>query len=271
MLNKGTKGKNFIIALSAIFIVSFILMTLNIKSKKGPAFFESVFSWIVSPFQTLLSQTRHSISGVADHYFLLVNLVNTNENLQRELENLTQQNNQLRERLYKNERVLGLLERQDSRSERVTVASIIGRDATQWSKALFIDKGTRHEVHENFAVVTDLGLVGHIIQAAPNSSKVLLINDSRSAVDALFQETRVSGVVAGTGGETCAMRHVPIDAIVNVGDKVVSSGMGGIFPKGLLVGTVSHVVKRKQGLFQEITVTPAADLSRLEEVLVLLP
>lgn len=271
MLNKEAKGKNFVIVLSAIFIVSFILMTLNIKSKKGPVLFESVFAWIVSPFQTVFSQTLHSISGAVDHYFLLVDLVKTNEDLQRKLDNLTKQNNQLRERLYENQRVLGLLERQGSRSERMTVASVIGRDATQWSKALFIDKGTKHEVHENFAVVTDLGLVGHIIQATPNTSKVLLINDSRSAVDALFQETRVSGVVAGTGGETCAMRHVPIDAVVNVGDKVVSSGMGGIFPKGLLVGTVSHVMKRKQGLFQEITVTPEADLSRLEEVLVLLP
>jgi len=89
-------------------------------------------------------------------------------------------------------------------------------------------------------------------------------------VDALFQESRISGVVVGGGDDECHLKFVPNTADVKVGDKVLSSGLGGIFPKGLIIGKVSQVIKKKQGLFQDITLVPSSDLSRLEEVLVLL-
>ena len=117
-------------------------------------------------------------------------------------------------------------------------------------------------------MVTKSGVIGQIIHAGPTSSKVLLTIDSRSAVDALFQDSRVSGVVVGTGGEECKIKYVPNTAEIKVGDRVLSSGLGGIFPKGLFIGTVSQVIKKKQGLFQEITLTPSSDLSKLEEVLI---
>ncbi|MBT7178088.1 MAG: rod shape-determining protein MreC, partial [Nitrospina sp.] len=120
------------------------------------------------------------------------------------------------------------------------------------------------------AVVTDSGVIGQVIHAGLNTSKVLLIVDGRSAVDALFQESRISGVVVGAGENECELKFVPNTADVKVGDQVLSSGLGGIFPKGLIIGTVSQVSRKKQGLFQDITLVPSADLSRLEEVLVLL-
>ena len=98
-------------------------------------------------------------------------------------------------------------------------ASIIGRDATQWSKVVFINKGVHQGINENYAAVTHLGVIGHVIQANRNSSKILLITDSRSAIDVLFQDSRVSGVVVGTGGDLCDMRFVPIDAVVHVGGR----------------------------------------------------
>lgn len=271
MLNRGTKLKNSIIVFASILLISFALITVNFKSSKSPIILESLFVWIVSPIQTLFTHTANSISDTIDHYFFLVNISKENENLRREIAGLIKQKNSLQEQVYQKERLLGLGRYQDNRSGQSEVASIIGRDATQWSKVVFIDKGTKQGVREDFAVVTDLGVIGHVIQSNSNSSKVLLINDSRSAVDALFQKSRVSGVVVGTGEDVCRMRYVPIGAVVNVGDKVVASGMGGIFTKGLMVGTVSRVTKRKQGLFQEITIAPSADLTRLEEVLVLLP
>ena len=119
--------------------------------------------------------------------------------------------------------------------------------------------------------MTDAGVIGHIIQASAKASKVLLITDSRSAVDSLFQETRNTGVTVGTGQGVCKMKFVPTWADVNIGDKVISSGLGGIFPKGLMVGVVVDVVKKKEDLFQDITVAPSADLSQMEEVVVILP
>lgn len=151
------------------------------------------------------------------------------------------------------------------------VASVIGRDATQWSKVVTVNKGTQSGLRDHLAVITAAGVIGQVINAGLNTSKVLLIVDGRSAVDALFQNSRVSGVVVGMGEDACQMKFVPNTADVKVGDSVLSSGLGGIFPKGLVIGKVSQVSRKKQGLFQEITLTPSADLSRLEEVLVLLP
>ncbi|MFQ5673452.1 MAG: rod shape-determining protein MreC [Nitrospinales bacterium] len=270
MLNKEAKGKNLVVVLSSIFLIAFALITINIKSDKTADFLESPFVWIVSPFQSLFTSAVDSVSEVVNHYLFLVEVSRENEALKRQVALLKQEKNRLREQLLHHERIRNLLERQGGREGRVEAASVIGRDATQWSKVVFIDKGVNRGIRENYAVVTHLGVVGRVIQAGANASKVLLITDSRSAVDVLFQGSRVSGVMVGTGGEECDVRFVPIDAVVHVGDKIISSGMGAIFPKGLVVGTVARVTKKKQGLFQKITATPNADLARLEEVLVLL-
>tara|TARA_B100000686_G_C16772692_1_gene966285 strand:- start:450 stop:1187 length:738 start_codon:yes stop_codon:yes gene_type:complete len=245
-------------------------MTFNIGPSKGPVFFESFVTSIVSPLQKFFSQTVNWVKEYSDHYFFLANVSGKNKRLQAEINRLVRKNNELRERLLQEERLDKLLGTEEFNSNHI-LGNVIARDATQWSRVVFIDKGTNDGVDENVAIASNLGVIGHVIQAGNTSSKVLLINDSRSAVDALFQGSRVFGVVAGTGGDVCKMKYVPLEADVKVGDKVISSGLGGVFPKGWMVGTVSKVVRRKQGLFQEITVQPSADLNRLEEVLVLLP
>lgn len=270
MYKRLAKGKKNIVILSSILLLSLVLMTINIKSPKGAFFLESVIAWTVSPIQKLFTRTVDAISDIFSHYVFLVNVTKENDALHREIDSLRARNNELIERMYWQGRVGDLLNYRENYPKKTLVASIIGRDATQWSKMVFIDKGTRQGARENQAVVTDAGVVGHVMQAMGNSAKVLLIVDSRSAVDALFQESRVSGVVAGTGQNWCDMKYVPYSAKVEVGDVVLSSGLGGVFPKGLVVGRVTHVKKKKQGLFQEIAVAPGADLARLEEVLVLL-
>ena len=268
--DKG-KGRNSVIALSTVLLVSFALITVNIKSSKRPMFFESLVFNIISPFQNALAHTLQAITEWSDHYIFLRNVAIENESLRAEVESLTWQKNKLKESLLQGQRLSQLLETPEGLGSNHNVATVIGRDATQWSKVIFIDKGTEDGISENMTIASNLGVIGHVIQVGSGISKVLLINDSRSAVDALFQNSRIFGVVTGTGGEDCKMKYVPLEANVKVGDKVVSSGLGGAFPKGWMVGTVVNVVKKKQGLFQEITVKPSADLNRLEEVLVLLP
>jgi len=271
VLNKEAKGKNLVVVFFSILLIAFVLITINIKSEKTVDFFESPFVWIVAPFQSLLTSAVNSVSEVVNHYVFLVEVSRENETLKRQIGLLYQEKNHLQEQLLRHERMHDRLARQSRRQGRVEAASVVGKDATQWSKVVFIDKGANRGIHENYAVVTHLGVIGHVIQASANASKVLLITDSRSAVDVLFQGSRVSGVMVGTGGDLCDVQFVPVDAAVHVGDKIISSGMGAIFPKGLVVGVVAQVTKKKQGLFQKITVTPNADLARLEEVLVLLP
>ncbi len=245
-------------------------MTLNVKQEKGTDFLDSVAGFILSPFQNFFTQSIQSVSDSINHYFFLVDVARENDQLKLEVQRLISEKNQLVERLASQKRLAKLMAYDDGWEKKAVVASVIGKDATQWSKVVVINKGTQHGIKDHLAVVTDAGVIGQVIHAGPNTSKVLLIVDGRSAVDALFQDNRISGVVVGMGENECQLKFVPNTADVKVGDSVLSSGLGGIFPKGLIIGKVSQVSKKKQGLFQEITLTPSSDLSRLEEVLVLL-
>jgi rod shape-determining protein MreC len=268
--NKGPKGKKNIILVFSILLFSLALMSLSAKQEKEISFLDSLAGLILSPFQNLFTQSVQSVSDGIDHYFDLVDVSKENEQLRSEVARLVNEKNDLIERILRQKRLAGLVAYQEDRKKESLVATVIGKDATQWSRVVFIDKGTRDGVRTHLAVVTKLGVIGQIIHAGPTTSKVLLTIDSRSAVDALFQDSRVSGVVVGTGGKQCKIKFVPNTAEIKVGDRVLSSGLGGVFPKGLVVGTVSKIVKKKQGLFQEITLTPSSDLSNLEEVLVFL-
>ena len=271
MPRKGNKGKRLITLLSLLILLSLVLMTINIKRDQSPFFFESLIVTIISPVQAVFTQVVASISGVFEHYFFVVNSASENKELRKQINQLYREKNELTERVNQQERIARLIPNEEPQARQLTVAMVIGRDATQWSKVVFIDKGTKQGVYENLAVMTNAGVIGHIIQSTGTTSKVLLITDSRSAVDSLFQGSRVTGVAVGTGTNAVKMKYVPMNAKVAVGDPILSSGLGGIFPKGLRIGVVSQIIKMKQGLFQDITVNPSADFSRLEEVLVLMP
>ena len=263
--------KNKFLTLSLIFLISFLLMTVNVKSSKKPIFLESFVFWVITPFQNMVTKATHKIAEMTDHYFHLVNISLENKVLKSQIGKLIQEKNQLQEALHRQKRLYRLFGDPGDLNHKFVSASVVGRDATQWSKVIFINKGTHDGIQKNLAVVSNLGIIGHVIQAGFRTSKILPINDSRSAIDALFQESRIFGVVVGTGESFCKMKYVPIDAKVEEGDIVVSSGMGGIFPKGWVVGSVSQVIRPEQGLFKEVSVKPGADLARLEEVMALTP
>ncbi|HWP34073.1 MAG TPA: rod shape-determining protein MreC, partial [Thermodesulfobacteriota bacterium] len=161
-------------------------------------------------------------------------------------------------------RLLGLRERAGFSG---VVATVIAVDASGWFRTVTIDRGSADGLERGLAVVTPDGVVGRTQAVASRAAKVLLITDPNSAVDALVQRSRARGVVAGRLGPELEMRYVHRTEDVQVGDLVVTSGVGGVFPKGLPIGVVS-AVRKTTGLFQSVEVTPAVDLSKLEEVLV---
>ena len=271
MPNRQPQRKHFIGFLASILIFSLVLMTVNVRYEKSNLFFESIVVWFFSPIQNLLTSTTSYVSDAFDHYFFLVETSKENDRLLLKVNLLSKKNNELIERNKLLERSDNLIEFLDKDERPFVIAKVIGYDATQWSKVIFINRGTNHKVQKNSSVMNNAGVIGHVIHSSPNSSKVLLITDGRSAVDSLFQETRESGITVGTGENICEMKFVPISAKINLGDKVISSGLGGVFPKGLVVGRVVDIVKKSQDLFQDIMVEPSADLSNIEEVIVLLP
>jgi len=152
-------------------------------------------------------------------------------------------------------------------------ARVIGRESATWSSMIVISKGTLAGIQKNMAVVTEKGVVGHVVEAGPNSSKVQLILDPRSSVGTLVQrpESRVTGIVEGDMDNPTMPRmvNIPKTADVVEGDVIVTSGYGGIYPKGLIVGLVSELKNDAGGLLKIAILESAVDFQKLEDVAVI--
>lgn len=146
-------------------------------------------------------------------------------------------------------------------------AQVIGRDPSNWSNSLILDKGLTEGVRRDKAVLSTKGLVGRVLEVGRYSSKVLLITDPNSKVGVMIQRNRQGGILAGRPDGYCRMVYIALDSDVAPGDKVITAGFGAIFPKDILVGKVVRVDKEPGRLYKSAVVKPAEDLSRLEEVM----
>jgi rod shape-determining protein MreC len=221
----------------------------------------------IYPFQMAVTAVSSRVGDVWAGY---VNLVGTRveaDALRERVRVLEGEVTRLTEVEESHRRLSELLEFRQSVGARVVAARVIGWDASARDHTVTLDKGEVHGVVKGAAVLVPEGVVGHVFRAGPHAAQVLLISDRNSGVDAIVQRSRVRGIVQGQPGG-CELIYVKRGADVEVGDKVVTSGLDGIFPKGVLVGDVVRVKRREQGLFQTIVVEPRVAFRRLEEVLV---
>lgn len=149
------------------------------------------------------------------------------------------------------------------------VARVIGRDIQNWNQSVLIDRGGADGVEKEAAVVSAGGLVGKVIEVAPRLSRVLLIIDSSSGVGGVLQSSRQTGIVEGTAGGGCIMKYLPRRVEISPGETVVTSGLGGVYPPGLLVGTIAAARPEQDGTYQNSDLEPATSFDRLEWVMVL--
>lgn len=194
-----------------------------------------------------------------------------------EIETLRQQNIEMRQRLIEleearqeNERLRELVGFVESRELEVLGARVIGRPTTAWESVITIDRGKDDGIETGMAVLAARGVIGQVVETSERSSKVLLITDQRSGVAAMLQSTRAEGVVRGSVNGDLSLDFVSRDTTVTVSDVVLTSGMGGVYPKGLLIGEVADVQMNEADLHPTIRVRPSAVIMDLEEVVVLL-
>jgi len=193
-----------------------------------------------------------------------------NQDLQVLVDQLIIENVRLREAEIENVTLREQLNfKQANPSFELLSAQVIGRDPSNVLNYLIIDRGTADGVAVGMPVVTHRGLVGRVTQANPHASKVLLMTDPSSSVNALIQESRATGVVQGKVREGLIMRYIRQTDEVSPGDLVLTSGLGGNFPTRLIIGQVAAVKKKDVEVFQEAEVRPAVDFRRLEMVMVL--
>jgi rod shape-determining protein MreC len=169
-----------------------------------------------------------------------------------------------------NKRLRRLLDLKERSLYESLASSVIAREPSNWFHLIILDKGEKWGVKEGSIAITPEGLVGRVIKVNKNSSQVLLITDPGSEIGALVQRSRIQGVIQGRG-RYLILKYLPLEADVREGDLILTSGLeGGLFPKGLTIGRVKKIeTPHPQDLFLKIVVTPEANLSSLEEILVL--
>jgi len=249
-------------------VVSLTLLTWKVKNRMPVAMFENALLSSTRPFQQAATWTTQNLRGVWDNYVYLVNVQRDNKRLREELKWLQQENHRYLEASLQHQRLQRLLNFREQTPLDVVAAAVVGRNSNSWTEIIYINRGTRDGVAQGFPVVTSDGLVGQVIHAAPALSQVMLLTDFRSGVDAIVQRTRASGIVAGRGRSIAELKFLPIGADLQEGDRLISSGMGRVFPKGLIIGEVKDI-HRNGRQTQHVEIRPSVDFSHLEEVLVL--
>ena len=194
-----------------------------------------------------------------------------NRDLEDKLELLSRRVVRLREVERENSLLRELLKLKRKGAFQGIAARVIGRDVRHWYQSVLVDKGLVDGVRKESAVVSGQGVVGKVIEAAPHSSRVLLLVDQNSRVGGVVQDSRLSGIVGGFSTRSCRINYLPRRSRIEPGELVLTSGLGRIYPPGLLIGTISKVYPEKFGLYQYADLEPATDFDRLEEVLVLPP
>ncbi len=202
-------------------------------------------------------------------YIWLRNLHTENEALRQQLAKAEQKLTDFQEAYVENLRLRRLLDFKNSINAETVAARVAIHDLTGWFQTVMVDKGFRDKIAPDMAVVNDEGVVGRILDVSDRFSRILLITDPGSSVDAVIQRNRVRGILSGKDANGCTLKYVRGNVDVQVGDLLITSGKDGIFPKGLRLGTVQGVFKDPVDLFQKIEVKPLVRLNALEEVLIL--
>ena len=258
-------------------LVLLIFLTFTGMALNELGYLEPIQRWVLrllAPSQRTLASITDGVIELFTTLHKLGTLRQENKALRELADRLMIENVRLKEAEAENEDLRRLLQftranpHQEYRAAEV-IGRVIGRDPSSFLAYLSIDVGSEQGLKRGMPCVTDKGLVGRVVEVGFTSSKVLLVIDARSSVNALIQSSRASGVVEGVLGGGLVMKYISQDQLVSVGDVVLTSGLGGNFPKGLVIGQVVAVHQQDIEMFQQAQVRPTVDFSRLERVLVI--
>lgn len=235
-----------------------------------PPLIGQIVTELVAPIQKGVNTVKKSFTDFSDHYLNIVATRKENEFLRTQVEDLNQELFKLSSLAKENERLKALLAFGEQISFVKVLGQVIGWDATSEYKLLRIDKGSREGIKTRSAVITANGLVGYTYRVFPHYTDILTILDSNNRVDVLVDRTRSHGIVEGISQMSCRMKYVPRTEKLEIGDLLVTAGLGLLYPKGIKVGVIEGIDEAAKGLTQEVKVTPSVDFTKLEEVVVLI-
>ena len=222
------------------------------------------------PLEQMVTLPVREARRIWREYLALVGVREQNDRLRERIDRLEDENLQYREAIVSSERFQRLVGFRARRDVPMVPANVVAQDLSRWFRSVIIDQGATSGIRPGMPVITDSGVVGVVAGTTPSESKVLLVIDPQSRIDAYVQRSRARGSVRGSAAGSVAFEHVLRDEDVAVGDQLLTSGLGAVYPKGLVVGYVERVERKPYGLFQVADILPAVDFRKLEEVFVLL-
>lgn len=264
-----TRNKPAIIAVAVLVVL--ILLMVATSSSNTVSQSTTVVGAPFVPLQTFFYGISESISGIAEPAETI--FTEQQQDMTNELDAYKTQLMDYDELAAENQRLKGLLEYKDSHTnQQLIVAKITGKEPGNWFDVFTINVGSADGIKEQMPVVTADGLVGRVEEVGPNWAKVMAVIDGRSSVPIIMERTRDIGVAGGSIGgndlsRLLSMKYLPLDSDIVEGDVVLTSGLGGIFPKGLVVGTVVNTTTTDGGI--NVMIEPGVDFRRLEEVMVI--
>ncbi len=270
----GFFNKKTVILVVAVSTV-FLLASGAALGKYQFTFTEGFVTTILAPVEYVVAKIGYSLRQAGSFSGQLMTVYRDNQALRAENAELRQNSIDSTEILAENARLRAMLDYKKGATQfDLVTATVIGRDPGSWTSTIVINRGTADGIAKDMPVITPQGLAGSVVSVYSKTAKVQLILDPRSAVGSLVQrlESRVAAIVEGYGPNplTPHMVNLARDADIIKGDTIITSGFGGIYPKGLLVGEVTDIVNEEGGLLKYAVIKPAVDFDRLEEVFVVI-
>lgn len=228
----------------------------------------------IAPLYSGVMQVSRTVVNIGNSITLYNELLEENNLLKEQVRGLAIQNSTMEEYRLENQRLSELLELRESNRDHLELvaAKVIGRNLGNWFDTIIINKGLNDGIMVNMPVINHLGLVGRVVATSKNTSEIMLLLDRDSAIGAMVQRNRTLGVVESTTVEEYPLQmiHISHDAPIDVGDILISSGLGDIFPKGLKIGYVAEVIMAPNGLVKQAMIIPYVEFGKLEEVMVVM-
>jgi rod shape-determining protein MreC len=231
---------------------------------------EDILMDSLAPLQESVSAVNKRVVSFFDNYVANINASKQNEDLKGSISELELKIYELNQLEKENHRLKELMSLDKEQKWTKVYAQIVAWDANSDYKVIRINKGIKAGLRLQSAVITAQGLVGYVYRLSDHYADVLTILDSSMRVDAMIDRTRSHGIIEGYSSDTCLMKYVTRTETVTLGDVVITSGFGNVFPKGIRVGEVIKIERETYGITQFLLLEPSVDFNELEEVIVLI-
>jgi rod shape-determining protein MreC len=262
------------IIFAALLLLTTTLMVVDrrtvLEGGSDHSWLSGVLIEIAAPIQKLIRRPVDILGETWTDYIALVDLRRQNETLRTRVAALEEENLQFREALVASGNLERIVQMREHFEVPLLPSEVVGQDVFPWFRSILLDRGRSHEVLSGMPVVSDHGVVGLVTATSPHASRAMMLLDRQSAVDAIVQRSRARGIVRGIGAGELEFVFMVRGDDVQPGDVVITSGVGGVYPKGLRIGTVKGMQTEEKRLLHTASVHPSVDFGRLEQVFIML-